>query len=50
MIKAGRRIMTRESSCLSLLISGLGGKDDWQEHAKESARVINAINPDYLVY
>lgn len=30
------------------LISGLGGKKAWEKHAKESALVINSINPDYL--
>jgi radical SAM superfamily enzyme YgiQ (UPF0313 family) len=48
MIKAGRRITDSGIKLSVTLISGLGGKDDWQEHAKESARVINAINPDYL--
>jgi len=30
------------------LISGLGGRGNWKEHAVESAKVINAIKPDYL--
>ncbi|QSX06976.1 radical SAM protein [Sedimentibacter sp. zth1] len=33
-------------SCM--IISGLGGKKYFQEHAIESARVISAINPDYF--
>jgi radical SAM superfamily enzyme YgiQ (UPF0313 family) len=48
MIEAGRRITSTGIKLSVTLISGLGGKDGWQEHAKESARVINAINPDYL--
>lgn len=30
------------------LISGIGGKENWKEHAIESAKAINEINPDYL--
>lgn len=48
MIEAGKRISESEILLSATLISGIGGKDYWEEHAKESARVINAINPDYL--
>lgn len=48
MIEAGKRLVESGIKLSVTLISGLGGKDGWQEHAKESARVINAINPDYL--
>lgn len=30
------------------LISGLGGKEKWRQHAIESAKTINSIKPDYL--
>lgn len=30
------------------LISGLGGKEKWRQHALESAKAINRIKPDYL--
>ena len=30
------------------LISGLGGKSSWKDHAFKSAMAINKINPDYL--
>lgn len=30
------------------LISGLGGKEKWRQHATESAKAINQIHPDYL--
>lgn len=30
------------------LISGLGGIDKWKQHATESAKAINQIQPDYL--
>lgn len=48
MIEAGMRISDSGIKLSVTLISGLGGKHYWKEHAKESARVINKINPDYL--
>lgn len=33
-----------------MLISGLGGKQLLEEHSKDSAKVINEINPDYLSF
>ena len=30
------------------LITGLGGKEKWKQHALQSAKVINKIKPDYL--
>jgi radical SAM superfamily enzyme YgiQ (UPF0313 family) len=30
------------------IILGLGGQDYWEEHARETARVLNAIDPDYI--
>ncbi|MEA4846546.1 MAG: radical SAM protein, partial [Clostridiaceae bacterium] len=47
-IEAGKRIVSSGIKLSVTLISGLGGKDGWEEHARESARVINEINPDYL--
>lgn len=47
-IKAGKRIKESGIKLSTTLISGLGGRDKWQEHAKESAKVVNNINPDYL--
>lgn len=48
MIKAGQHIMKSEIKLSITLISGLGGKEKWMKHARESAKVINAIDPDYL--
>ena len=48
MTEAGKRIVSSGIKLSVTLISGLGGRDDWEEHARESARVINEINPDYL--
>lgn len=48
MIEAGRKIMNSDIKLSTTLISGLGGKAHWKEHAIESAKVISAISPDYL--
>ncbi|MTI56454.1 radical SAM protein [Geosporobacter ferrireducens] len=48
MILAGRKILTSGIKLSATLISGLGGKEHWQEHAIESARIVNAIQPQYL--
>ncbi|TCO73622.1 radical SAM protein [Marinisporobacter balticus] len=47
-IQAGKRMVESGIPLSVTLISGLGGRERWLEHAKESARVINAINPRYL--
>ncbi|AEB76591.1 radical SAM protein [Clostridium botulinum] len=47
-IKAGQKVKRTGIKLSATLISGLGGKGKSQLHAKESARVISAINPDYL--
>lgn len=48
MIAAGQKVKASGLGLSVTLISGLGGKDLWEEHALESARVISAIKPDYL--
>ncbi|MDR5659428.1 radical SAM protein [Serpentinicella sp. ANB-PHB4] len=48
MIEAGKRIVKSGIKLSVTLISGLGGIANWKEHAMESAKVINGINPDYL--
>lgn len=48
MIQAGQRVVESGIELSVTLISGLGGEDKWLEHARESARVINAMNPRYL--
>lgn len=47
-IEAGKKIMTTNIQLSVTLISGLGGKEFWEEHAIESAEVVSLINPDYL--
>lgn len=48
MVKAGNKVMDAGIKLSVTVISGLGGKKYWKEHALESAKVLNKINPDYL--
>lgn len=48
MVKAGRRVVESGIELSITLISGIGGKKDSNEHAIESAKIINEINPSYV--
>lgn len=48
MIEAGKRVKKVGIKLSVTLISGLGGTQKSKEHAIESSKVINAIDPDYL--
>lgn len=48
LISAGQRVKGCGIKLSCTLISGLAGKENWKNHAKNSARVINEIDPDYL--
>lgn len=48
MVKAGRRVVESGINLSTTLISGLGGRADSLEHAKESASIINEIKPQYV--
>lgn len=48
MIEAGQKVRAAGMILSMTVISGLGGKKRWQSHAKESARVISAIKPEYV--
>lgn len=48
MVKAGKKAVESGMALSVTLISGLGGKKLWNEHAVESANVINQIQPHYL--
>ncbi|MCY6485184.1 radical SAM protein [Clostridium aestuarii] len=48
MIQAGKKIVQSGIKLSVTLISGLGGKEKWKQHAVESARVISEIDPHYL--
>lgn len=47
-IEAGQKIKKSGIKISATFISGIGGKEKWQENSRESARVITAINPDYV--
>jgi len=47
-IEAGKKVKASGIKLSATLISGIGGKDKLLENAVESAKAINAIEPDYL--
>ena len=47
-IKAGRKAMAAGFQVSEYWMPGLGGKADWQNHANQTARVLNKINPHYI--
>lgn len=47
-IKAGRNVVESGISLSEYVILGLGGQAMWQGHAIETARVLNAIQPDFI--
>ncbi|SMC19564.1 Fe-S oxidoreductase [Clostridium acidisoli DSM 12555] len=47
-IEAGQKVKSSGIKLSVTLISGIGGKDKYIEHAKESGKVISSINPDYI--
>ena len=47
-IEAGRKVNESGISLCEYVILGLGGPDRWQRHAEATARVLNAINPDFI--
>jgi radical SAM superfamily enzyme YgiQ (UPF0313 family) len=48
MIEAGRKVNESGISLCEYVILGLGGPDRWQQHAEATARVLSAINPDFI--
>ena len=48
MIMAGRKVKESGIKLSTTLISGIGGRSKIKEHAIESAKVISAIDPDYV--
>jgi radical SAM superfamily enzyme len=47
-IEAGRRVKESGISLSEYVVLGLGGKGMWREHARETAKVLNQINPDFI--
>lgn len=48
MVEAAKKAVAAELTLSCMVISGLGGKQLWREHALETAKVINAIKPHYF--
>jgi radical SAM superfamily enzyme YgiQ (UPF0313 family) len=47
-IDAGRRVKESGISLSEYVIHGLGGRGMWREHAIETAKVLNRIDPDFI--
>jgi len=47
-IEAGRKIVDAGMELSEYVMPGLGGRAMWREHAVETAKVINRINPDFI--
>lgn len=47
-IEAGRRVREAGISYSAIVMLGLGGRERTREHAVETARVLNAIQPDFI--
>lgn len=48
MVRAGKMVVKSGIELSITLISGIGGQKDSYEHAVESAKIINEINPNYV--
>jgi radical SAM superfamily enzyme YgiQ (UPF0313 family) len=48
MIAGGRNVKKAGIELSEYLMLGLGGSDGWESHARESAAVLNAIDPDFI--
>lgn len=47
-IDAGKKVKESGLSLSEYIILGLGGKGMWREHAIETAKVLNQIDPDFI--
>ena len=47
-IAGGKKIVKSGISLCEYVLLGLGGKKMWREHATETARVLNQIDPDFI--
>jgi radical SAM superfamily enzyme YgiQ (UPF0313 family) len=48
LIDAGRKVKQAGISLSEYIMPGLGGKALWKEHAVETAKVLNQIDPDFI--
>ncbi len=47
-LEAGQRVKEAGLSLSEYVLLGLGGQEMWLDHAKETAKVLNGINPHYI--
>jgi len=47
-VAGGKKVMASGISLSEYVILGLGGRKMWREHAVQSAKVLNEINPDFI--
>ncbi len=47
-VQGGRNVVESGISLSEYVMPGLGGERWWREHAVETAKVLNQINPDYI--
>ncbi len=48
LIEAGQRVVHSGLKLSTTVIIGLGGKEHWEEHARETAKVVSEVQPNYL--
>jgi len=48
MVEAGKKALEAGFELSVTIITGLGGTELWEEHARETGKIISAINPTYL--
>jgi len=48
MIIGGRKAIAAGFELSEYVMPGLGGKERWEQHARETARVLNEINPHFI--
>ncbi len=47
-VEAGKRLIEAGMEVSEYVMPGLGGQEMWKEHAVETARVLNQINPHFI--
>ncbi|MEK7309308.1 MAG: radical SAM protein [Planctomycetota bacterium] len=48
MISTGQKVKAAGIELSEYVLVGIGGAELWAEHAQDTARVLNAINPDFI--
>ncbi len=48
MIEAGQKAVAAGFEVSEYIMPGLGGRERWEQHARNSARVLNEINPHFI--